>query len=100
MSQFSVTYQRINSTIQQLTNLNRQFKSAVNTLESTERQLNGMWEGEAKQAFDRAFHSDKVQMDNFYNALQQYINVLTNSLSEYQRTEGQNTQIANSRNYR
>jgi len=97
--QILVTYQQINSTIQQLTQLNARFKSAVNSLESTEGQLCGMWEGQARDAFDKAFKSDKIQMDNFYNAIQQYISVLTTALQEYQRTEAENAEIGNTRNY-
>lgn len=99
MAQFSLTFQNLKSAIDTLTQLNGQFKSAVGNLESTEQQLCGMWEGQARDTFDAAFKKDKTQMDNFYNAIQQYIQVLTENLNRYQAAEQQNTEIATQRKY-
>ncbi len=100
MSQFTVTYQQISSAIETLTQCNSQFKTVTSSLETTETQLCGMWEGQARDTFDSAFKQDKVQMDNFYNAIQQYISVLQQALQEYQRVEALNTQAAATRTYR
>ncbi len=100
MSQFSVTFQQISSTIEQLTELNSRLKTAANSLESTEAQLCGMWEGKAKDTFDQAFKSDKIQMDNFYNAIQQYISALQTALQKYQQAESENAETAQTRKYR
>lgn len=99
MAQFSLTFQNLKSAIDTLTQLNSQFKTAVGNLESTEQQLCSMWEGQARDTFDTAFKNDKVQMDNFYNAIQQYIQVLTENLNRYQNAEQQNTSIAQQRKY-
>ncbi|HIY22085.1 MAG TPA: WXG100 family type VII secretion target [Candidatus Flavonifractor merdigallinarum] len=99
MSQYTVTIQQITSAIDTLTQLNSEFKTATSNLETTEGQLCSMWEGEARDTFDAAFKKDKTQMDNFYNAIQQYINVLTQAKEKYLAAEQANTETASTRNY-
>lgn len=99
MSQYTVTIQQITAAIETLTQLNSEFKTATSNLETTEGQLCSMWEGEARDTFDGAFKKDKVQMDNFYNAIQQYINVLTQTKEKYLAAEQANTETASTRNY-
>lgn len=99
MSQYTVTIQQITAAIDTLTQLNSEFKTATSNLETTEGQLCSMWEGEARDTFDAAFKKDKTQMDNFYNAIQQYINVLTQAKEKYLAAEQANTETASTRNY-
>ncbi len=99
MAQYTVTFQQLTTAIETLTQLNSDFKTATSNLESTEGQLCSMWEGEAKDTFDAAFKQDKVQMDNFYNAIQNYINVLQQMLEKYRAAEAANTETAQNRNY-
>ena len=99
MAQYSVTFQQIKSAMDTLNQLAGDFKNAVNNLESTEGQLCSMWEGEAKDTFDKAFKQDKVQMDNFYNAIIAYVHALEQILAKYQTTEAANMEIASTRNY-
>lgn len=99
MSQYTVTIQQITAAIETLTQLNSEFKTATSNLETTEGQLCSMWEGEARDTFDGAFKKDKTQMDNFYNAIQQYINVLTQTREKYLAAERENTETASTRNY-
>lgn len=83
----------------ELKDLNTQFRSTVNDLESTEETLRGMWEGDANDAFHRAFTSDKVQMTNFYNAIELYVYKLLDIAAKYQQAEATNREIANNRTY-
>ena len=83
-----------------LKNLNAQFRSTVNDLEGTEESLRTMWEGEANNAFHSAFTRDKVQMTNFYNAIEVYVQRLLEIAAKYQQAEATNTQIASNRSYR
>lgn len=99
MSQYRVTFQQLQSAIDQLTNLNSQFGTAVENLNATETQLSAMWEGQARDNFHTAFQNDKAQMDNFKKAIQEYITVLQGSLSQYTRAEQNNTSIASTRTY-
>lgn len=83
----------------ELRNLNAQFKTQVGNLESQEQTLVGMWEGEARDAFNTAFNNDKVQMDNFYNLIEQYCVALENIAAKYQMAEAQNVSTAAARTY-
>lgn len=84
----------------ELKSLNGNFKSAVQKLEDVEGSLNGMWEGETKDAFHKAFNSDKTQMNNFYNAIEQYVARLNEIAKQYENAEKTNTSIANKRSYK
>jgi WXG100 family type VII secretion target len=99
MASIRVTSGQLRAKATELSNMNAQLKQNVSTLNDTETSLTGMWEGEAKTAFHSAFQKDKVQMDNFYNAIAQYITVLQNVAAKYEQAESQNTEIANTRSY-
>ena len=99
MATFRVTTNDLKSRAEELRALNAQFKNEVANMEALEGSLSGMWEGEAKETFHNAFTSDKVQMDNFYNAIEMYANVLTNIATRYEQAESVNTDTATTRNY-
>ena len=100
MAAFTVTAKELQAKAEELRNLNQQFKSEVSNLESVEGALSGMWEGEARDAFHNAFNSDKIQMDNFYNAIELYAVRLQEAASKYMQAEAPNVEIANTRNYK
>lgn len=83
----------------ELRNLNSQFKTQVGNLESQEQALIGMWEGEARDAFNVAFNNDKTQMDNFHNLIEQYCVALENIAAKYEMAESQNLSTASTRTY-
>ncbi len=83
----------------ELKNLNSQFKGAISELETAEETLRTMWEGEANDAFHTAFTNDKIQMTNFYNAIEVYIYRLLEIAAKYQQAEATNTDIASTRTY-
>lgn len=83
----------------ELRNLNSQFKTQVGNLESQEQALIGMWEGEARDAFNVAFNNDKTQMDNFHNLIEQYCVALENIAAKYEMVESQNLSTASTRTY-
>lgn len=97
MAEFTVNGMELESKAAELKNLNASFLNVVNELETQETALLGMWEGEAKEAFHKAFTSDKTQMTNFYNAIEKYIAVLQNAAAHYNNAEAKNLQIANTR---
>lgn len=84
----------------ELKNLNAQFKARIAELETTEESLRTMWEGQANDAFHTAFTNDKVQMTNFYNAIEVYVMRLQEIAENYQKAESVTTEIASNRNYR
>jgi WXG100 family type VII secretion target len=83
----------------ELRNLNASFKKQMEELKSTEQTLNGMWEGDAKTQFHAAFLKDAVQMDNFYQAINQYVQSLETIVSKYEAAEQKNVNVATQRNY-
>lgn len=100
MSGFTVTATELKNKAEELRNYNNQFKTSVTNLENREGALQGMWEGEAKEAFHTAFQSDKAQMTNFFNAIEQYINKLEAAAAKYAQTEAANVEIARTRVYK
>lgn len=100
MSDFRVTVNELKSKVETLRQLNGQFKSQVDELTTTEANLTSMWEGPARDTFHRAFEGDKIQMGNFYNAVEVYAQRLEEIASRYMQAEETNTAIAHERNYK
>lgn len=99
MAELKVTAAQLMAKAEELQNLNQTFKAKVDSLEETELALSGMWDGDAKEAFHKAFTSDKIQMTNFYNAIAQYVQVMQQIAAKYNEAEGRNVETANARNY-
>lgn len=79
--------------------LNDRFLVIIENLNDYEENLSSMWEGEAKEAFRSAYHSDSVQMKNFYNAVFLYVAKLREIVEKYRQREMINTQLATARTY-
>ena len=99
MALIRVTATQLRTGADELEALNQQFRNAINQLESQEGTLNGMWDGEANNTFHTAFNNDKIQMTNFYNAIEQYVQKLNEIAARYSQAEAQNAEIAKTRNY-
>lgn len=100
MAGFTVTFEQLKTQAENLNQLNESFHANVNELESMEAQLGGMWEGAAKDAFHTAFTNDKIQMDNFHNAIAAYVQRLMEIASKYLEAENINVETAMTRNYK
>ncbi len=99
MTDFSVSVQDLRTKVETLRTLNSEFKARTNDLTDTEASLNGMWEGEAREAFHSAFQSDITQMGNFYNAIEVYAMRLNDIANRYEAAEAANREIAVDRVY-
>lgn len=99
MADIQVRTSELRAKAAELRTLNNQFKAAIANLESVESRLNGMWDGEANDAFHAAFQTDRAQMENFYNAIEDYAAKMEAIADEYDRAEACNTQIATERDY-
>lgn len=99
MAEIRVTTAELRRKAEELRNLNNQFKAKVGEITNCELSLTSMWEGDAKTAFHISFNNDKIQWDNFYNLIEQYIVTLMNIATEYDNKEAINANIASSRNY-
>ena len=98
--QITVTTTQIKNKANELKSLNSKFKNQINSLRSSESSLNSMWDGEANDAFHKAFNSDMTQLNNFYNAIEQYISKLNQIAQAYDKAEKTNVSTANTRKYK
>lgn len=99
MAEFMVTSATLNSKAAELESFNNELKAQVDKLATSEEALSGMWEGEAREAFRKAFNDDKVQMLEFYNAIVTYVNALREIAKKYDQAEATNVSTAKTRNY-
>ncbi len=100
MAQFTVTTALLNQKAGELRSSNRNLTTQINNLKSQHAALNGMWEGDAKQAFDKAFNQDIQQMQNFYTEIEHYIAKLAEVAKNYEQAEAKNVEIAHVRTYK
>ena len=99
MSFIQVTSQELRAKADELNILNQKFATEVETMVSSQGNLNTMWEGDAKEAFNTAFNQDKAKFDNFKNAIEAYIQSLLGIAGKYEEAERRNYQIAGQRTY-
>ena len=99
MAEIRVSASELKAKAATLRDYNGKFKAQVGNLESQEGNLVGMWEGEARNAFDKAFKTDKMQFDNFYNLIEEYAATLELIAAKYAQAEAQNVSIASQRTY-
>lgn len=96
-STIQVTPKTLTNKANELKSMNSKFKGYIETLKSQESGLNGMWEGESKTAFHNEFNKDTIQMHNFYNAIEKYVQSLIQIAAEYEKAEAKNVSIATTR---
>lgn len=99
MALIRVTAAQLKTNAQELAGLNRSFEIQVNELEKCEQKLCTMWEGQTKEAFHKAFCSDRLQMDNFRILIERYVEALLTIAAKYEQAEAMNTETASARNY-
>ena len=99
MAEILVTSSELRKTAEELQNLNNQFKQKTEDLTGKENELNGMWDGQANDAFHAAFTKDKGQWDVFSNTITEYANALIQIAQKYDQAESINTQTATTRSY-
>lgn len=99
MAEILVTAATVRNKANELSNLNGQLKSKVSDLVGKEENLNGMWDGEANDAFHKAFGDDVQQMQNFTAEIERYVDALLNIATEYENAERMNTAIGTERKY-
>ena len=100
MSRVNVKPQELINGCQELSQLNSEFRLAIEELEQSEARLNGMWDGEANDTFHNAFISDKEQMNVFSQEIDKYSNVLRDIANRYIKAEAQNADMAKTRTYK
>lgn len=99
MSEITTMVSTLKAKAEELRELNAMFKSEREELMSTQEELDGMWEGEAKTVFDTAFKSDMIQFQNFYNAIAAYAEAMEDIANNYSMMEARNVELARERCY-
>jgi len=97
MAEIKVTSRELRNKADNLEGLNRSFRAEVEKMVGYEAQLATMWEGEAKEAFRKAFNDDKAKMDRFAQNIDKYIEALRMDAQKYEDAENRNIQIATER---
>lgn len=97
MSMFRVTPAQLKAEADKLSELNQQFKNEVEALTEKEAALSSMWEGQARDAFHNAYSTDKVQFDNFYKGITEFVRRLSEAADDYARADSSGAGIANTR---
>ena len=97
--QTEVTFSEMQSAIDELTTLNEQFGRKVSELESLQQELTASWDGQANDAFDQAFQTDKGKWTEFQTLVSQYVSGLQQIRQAYVTAEGVNTGTAQTRSY-
>ena len=93
MSEIQVTTSTLRTKADELSQLNEQFRNAVNALSDEEQALRTGYEGASSDAFHAAFSKDIIQMNNFYNAIAQYVQKLSQIAESYDKAEAANVTI-------
>lgn len=99
MAYIQVTSNELRTKADELRGLNQRFSSEIENMTSHQNNLNTMWEGEAKEAFNQALNQDKGKLENFKNAIEAYIQALTVIAQRYDEAENKNLSIAGQRTY-
>lgn len=94
MSTMMVSSAQLRNRASEIEQLNEQFRAQVNNLVEKEGTLRTMYEGDAANAFRAAFERNKIQMDNFFNCIARYAQVMNEIANRIDQAEQQNQVIA------
>lgn len=89
------SYERLSEIINQLRNLNTQFRNKATDINTEHSILTTKWEGDSSTAFQERFRKEYPNFENFASAIDGYIEGLTQIRDEYDAKEGMNKIIAN-----
>lgn len=97
MAEIKVTPQQLKDKASILEGLNSKFRSEVEKMVGYEATLASMWEGDAQQAFRKAFNDDKAKMEAFAINIDKYVLALREDAQRYETAENAATNIATTR---
>ena len=97
MAEFQVTASTLKQKAEELSTLNNNFAKKVEELMASEKSLSGMWEGQAKEAFENAFTTDAGKMNQFKAAVDEYYSRLLTIVSQYEQAESKNVSVGTTR---
>ena len=94
MAQYKVTSSELKNAANSLRSYNNSIKNQLESLVNQEQALNNQWDGDANDAFHRAFTTNKAKFDKFVQAVEKFSTTLTQVAERYDQAESKNTQIA------
>ena len=97
MAEIKVTPKELRNKAQELQNLNKQFRTEVEKMVGYRTQLDSMWDGEARLAFDKAFDTDKAKWETFAKNIDDYVQKMLETAETYETAEQNNLQTASTR---
>lgn len=97
MSEILVSPSEIRNKAEQLKNLNNSFRHEVEKMIGYQQSLNSMWEGEAKEAFNRAFQTDRSKWESFAKNIDDFVTKILIIVTTWENAEKQAVQIASTR---
>ena len=96
-STIQVTSATVTTKKNNLKTLNAKFKSQLSDMDTTEKQLITMWDGDAATAFNKSYATDTLKMEALYNAVNEYCTALEKIVKQYETSEKKNVSIAKKR---
>ena len=100
VSTIKLTQSALTKKKNELEDLNRELKKQIQDMNSTEKSLMGMWEGDAANAFDKAYDKDGQSFDKFTELVTKYAGTLESIMKLYEKAEQTNVQTAKKRSYK
>lgn len=92
--EFTVTPAMLAEKADELKARNDKIKDKLIYLGDQERELDGMWDGPANDAFKREFGKKMAQMEEFVNSMYDYISALNRIAISYADAEKRSVNIA------
>lgn len=80
--------------IDNLTNLNSNFRTKKDEIQNEQNTLTTKWEGDSSTTFQERYQKEAPAFEEFAATIDQYINALKEALAEYEATEAKNQSIA------
>jgi len=84
----------IQQIIDELTNLNREFRAKADEIRQEQSTLTTKWKGDASTEFQDNFHREEPNFESFATAIDEYISALQEILAQYEQAEESNKAIA------
>lgn len=98
-TEIQVTTATLKAKQSELKNLNKKFNTQLDKMDTTEKELTSMWEGDASKTFHKSYTTDTKKMQQLYKAVEQYCTALTTIINQYEKSESKNVSIATKRTY-
>ena len=94
MSFIEVTSDELKNKAAELQGLNARYQTEIENITNCQTNLNTMWEGEARDAFNQVFMKNRETLESFKVAIDSYIQALNVIAMRYEETEKRNVAMA------